>query len=144
MMLTTRDALKQTRLFSDDVRYVMVKLPAAAIVAAAGVLAEVACPFSAVIVDKDEVTLIVPDEAVEEFGKRLVGAEVSETGYRLITFDLVLPPDLVGFMAAVSAACARAGVSIVPLGAYSRDHVLVSEAQFGDALDALKTLIEQA
>ncbi len=145
MTLSTRDALKQTALITDDERYVLVKLPAAAITLGAGVLAEVGSPFSAIIVDKDEVTLIVPDEAVEEFEKRLKGvAEVSASGYRLITFDIVLPPDLVGFMAAISAACARAGVSIIPLGAFSRDHILVGEAQFDLAMDALKTLIEQA
>lgn len=145
MTLSTRDALKQTVLVTDDQRYVMVKLPAPAITLGAGVVAEVGSPFSAMIVDKDEVTLIVPDEAVEEFERRLKGvAVVSAAGYRLITFDIVLPPDLVGFMAAVSAACARAGVSIIPLGAYSRDHILVGEAQFDTAIDALKTLIEQA
>ncbi|MCU0475378.1 MAG: ACT domain-containing protein [Anaerolineae bacterium] len=144
MTLTTREALQQTRLFSDGERYVMVKLPAAAITMAAGVLAEVGSPFSTLIVDKDEVTLIVPDEAVEEFGKRMLGAEVSESGYRLITFDVVLPPTLIGFMAAISAACARAGVSIIPLGAFSRDHILVREDQFEAAMGALKTLIEQA
>lgn len=144
MTLSTRDALKKTQLVSDDGRYLLVKLPAAAIMAAAGVLAEVGSPFSALIVDKDEVTLVIPDEAVEEFEKRLMGAEVSPAGYRLITFDVVLPPDLVGFMAAISAACARAGVSIVPLGAFSRDHILVAETQFDAAIDALKTLIEQA
>lgn len=144
MTLTTREALQQTRLFSDGERYVMVKLPAAAITLAAGVLAEVGSPFSTLIVDKDEVTLIVPDEAVEEFGKRMLGAEVSEAGYRLITFDVVLPPMLVGFMAAISAACARAGVSIIPLGAFSRDHILVREDQFEGAMSALQTLIEQA
>jgi hypothetical protein len=145
MSLSTRDALKQIVLVTDDQRYVMVKLPAPAITLGAGVVAEVGSAFSAIIVDKDEVTLIVPDEAIEEFEKRLKGvAEVSDSGYRLITFDIILPPDLVGFMAAVSTACARAEVSIIPLGAYSRDHILVNETQFDTAMDALKTLIEQA
>lgn len=145
MTLSTRDALQQTKLVTDDQRYVLVKLPAAAITLGAGIIAEVGSPFSAMLVDKDEVTLLIPDEAVEEFERRLKGvAEVSAVGYRLITFDIVLPPDLVGFMAAISAACARAGVSIIPLGAYSRDHIFVSEAQFENAMDALKTLIEQA
>lgn len=143
-MMTTREALQQTRLISDGERYRLVRLPGNAITLAAGVLAEVGSPFTALIVDKDEVTLIIPDEAVEEFAGRLKAATIEEVAYRLITFDVVLPSDLVGFMAAISAAAARAGVSIIPLGAYSRDHILVRESQFDTAMDALQSMLRDA
>jgi hypothetical protein len=144
MILTTRDALKQTRLISDDEIYRAVKLPAGAITVAAGILAEVGSPFTALIVDEQEVSLFIPDEAVEEFGGRLKAAEISQVRYRLITFDVQLPPTLVGFMAAVSTVLAREGISILPFGAYQRDHILVDEAQYDAAVAALNELIGQA
>lgn len=144
MITTTREALRQTKLATDDEIYRLVQLPMNAITLAAGILAEVGNPFTALIADKDEVTLVIPDEAVEEFADRLRGATVDAAHYRLITFDAVLPAGLVGYMAAISATVARIGVSIIPLGAFSRDHILVRETQFDVAFEALQTMLNEA
>lgn len=144
MITTTREALRQTKLSSDGELYRLVQLPSNAITLAAGVLAEVGSAFTALIVDRDEVTLILPDEAVEEFQGRLRDATIDASGYRLITFDAILPAGLVGYMAAISAAMARVGVSIIPMGAYSRDHILVREGQFEIAMTSLQTMINEA
>jgi hypothetical protein len=68
---TVEDALRAATLYSDDVTYIMVSLPAAAITAAAGVLAEISEPFAALIADKDEVTLVLTaDEAAVSEAQR--------------------------------------------------------------------------
>jgi len=133
--------LKQARLYSDDVPYLMVQFPAQAITLAAGILAEVADPFSALIVDKDEITLIIPSEVQEDFAKRLSHGKPSAE-YRLITLDIELPPTLIGFMAYVANALAAAKIPIIPLGAFSRDHLLVPAGQFEQAWQTLKELQE--
>lgn len=141
--MTSSDALtylQQATLYTDDEPYVVIRLPAKAITLAAGIVAEIGDPFCALIVDKDEVTLVLPHEAPEEFASRLRGHEAMTERYRLLTLDVVLPPDLVGFMAVVSRALADAGVTILPYAAYARDHLLVPEAQFETALMALKAL----
>ena len=112
MITTTREALRLTKLAPDTEIYRLVQLPKNAITLAAGVLAEVGSPFTALIIDKDEVTLVLPHEAIEEFSGRLRDATLDASNYRLITFDAVLPAGLVGYMAAISAAVARVGVSI--------------------------------
>lgn len=144
MITTTREALRQTKLATDGERYRLLQLPKNAITVAAGVLAEVGSPFTALIVDQEEVTLVLPEEAVEEFSGRLRGATLDASNYRVITFDAILPAGLVGYMAAISAAAARVGVSIIPLGAYSRDHIMVRESQFDTAMEALQTMINEA
>ncbi|MBK8134358.1 MAG: ACT domain-containing protein [Anaerolineae bacterium] len=144
MITTTREALRLTKLAPDTEIYRLVQLPKNAITLAAGVLAEVGSPFTALIIDKDEVTLVLPHEAIEEFSGRLRDATLDASNYRLITFDAVLPAGLVGYMAAISAAVARVGVSIIPLGAFSRDHILVRESQFDAAMDALQSMISEA
>ncbi len=126
-------------LYTDGQEYVVVHLPSAALTAAAGVLAEARAPFGAVLVDKDEVTLILEDGRWEDLKARLPGHE-STGPHRLITFDLPLDMGLIGFMAAVSRALAEAGVPILALSAYRRDHLLVPVAQFDTAWAALKAL----
>ncbi|MBN1679904.1 MAG: ACT domain-containing protein [Anaerolineae bacterium] len=129
-------AFSRAALYTDNVVYLLVHLPAPAITASAGVLAEIGTPFSALIADKDEVTLVVPKEHWDSFAHRLPEHRLGGD-YRLITFDLPLDFDLVGFMALVSTILAEAFVSILPLASFERDHILVSVAQFQAAWDAL-------
>jgi hypothetical protein len=132
---------RQAPLYTDSVDYLILRLPARAITVAAGILAELSEPFGALVVDKDEVTLVIPAEVREDFQKRLLDASYSQN-YRLITFDLVLPPDLTGFMAWVTGLLAEANIPLIPLGAYSRDHLLIPSAHFVEAW-ALLTKAQQ-
>jgi len=140
MPQTVEQVLQDTTFYTDNVDYVMCKLHPRAIVVAAGIIAEVADPFCTMIVDKDEVTLIIQAELASEFGNRLPEDAISTAHYRLITLDMELEPDLVGLMAAISRALAHADVTIMPLAAYSRDHLLVPAAQFDTAMNALNAL----
>lgn len=135
--MTTNEYFKQAKLYTDEVEYVMVSLPARAITLAAAILAEINDPFGGILVDKDEVTLIIPAETQEVFARRLKDAQVSEPK-RLITFDIELPPTLTGFMAHVAQLLAEAHIPIIPLGAYQRDHLLVPADKFQQAWQVLK------
>lgn len=139
-MATKAEILASATFYTDNEPYLVIQLPSAAITVAASIIAEISDPFCALVVDKDEVTLVVPHEALDEFAKRLRGHEVMASRYRLITIDVVLPPDLIGFMAKISAALAEVGVPIFPYAAYSRDHLLVPENQFEAAMAALQEL----
>jgi hypothetical protein len=140
MAQTFEGAFREARFFSDEELYAVIRLPARAITAAASIIAEIGEPFAALIADKDEVSLAIPRDAIEDFSARLRDYAVSETSYRLITFDVVLEPDLVGFISRVSAALAEAGISILPYAAYSRDHVLVAAQEYDRAILTLETL----
>jgi hypothetical protein len=75
---------------------------------------------------------------------RLAEADVDptevETGWTRLTFDVVLPFDLVGFLAVVATALAERDVSVFVLSAYSTDHVLVRQGDTETALEALSEL----
>ena len=62
-------------------------------------MAESGIPFCAAIADKDEMSLLLRDDVLQEFTRRLRSAEISEQVYRLITFEAPLEPALVGFIA---------------------------------------------
>lgn len=63
-----------------------------------------------------------------------------EDGWKLLSFDMVLPFDVVGFLARVASALAEAGVSIFAVSAYSTDHVLVSADDLDAAIGCLEDL----
>jgi hypothetical protein len=138
--MDVRDLIARTPLYSDGEPYLMLKLPPTAITVAAGIVAEIGDPFSALIVDKDEVSLVVPHEAVDEFASRLREHVASSVRYRLITFDIELPHDIVGYLAPIATALAAAGIPILAFAAYTRDHVLVPEGRYEDALQVIETL----
>jgi hypothetical protein len=140
MVQTVEQALQQAQLYTDETLYRIIHLPPNAITVAAGILAQVGEPFASVIVDKDEVTLIIPADAMAEFASRLRHHHISGSPYRLITFDLELEPTLTGFLAKVSAVLAEANVPIMPLAAFSRDHILVPAERFEAAWSALRKL----
>jgi hypothetical protein len=140
MTQSVEQALAAVRLYSDGQDYILVHLPSKAIMAAAGVIAQIGEPFCAMIVDKDEVSLVIPAEALDDFRERIPNYEVADAAYRLITLDIELDLGLVGFMAVVSRALAEASVPIMALAAYSRDHLLVPAAQFSVAMEALTKL----
>lgn len=139
MPQTVTDALKDAEFVVDDDTYRLLKLHPRAISAAAGVVAEISEPFCVLIVDKHEVSLVIPEEAVEDFDHRLHDHELGEQ-YKLITVDAVLEPDLIGLMAHLSTALSDANVGVFPYAAYSRDHILVPASQVERALDALNAL----
>lgn len=92
-------------------------------------------PFM-ILSDPYEVTLLL-DEV--DFGTMRHALRDAQTagGYRLVTFDVLLDLAVVGFMAELSRIFAEADISIIPMSAFSRDHVLIKQADLAKALKAL-------
>jgi len=88
----------QTKLFTDTQTYVLVHLPRMQTQSAVRMFANTLTHFGAVIQDKDEITWIVPQMLWQAYSPKLVGAIVSSS-YRLITLDVVLDLDVIGYLA---------------------------------------------
>lgn len=86
--------------------------------------------------DKWEVTLLLDETDFEAMRVGLREAK-TEKGFRLVCFDIELDFSVVGFLAFVSQKLAAAGISIVALSAFSRDHLLVKQEDLGKALKVL-------
>ena len=89
----------------------------------------------ATVDDGRERTHVVTEERLDD-----IEPERCEPGWALLTFDVDLPFDLVGFLAVVASALAERDVSVFVLSAYSTDHVLVREGDLDEALAALSEL----
>lgn len=86
--------------------------------------------------DKFEVTLLL-DET--DFGtiRHAVREAKIQGNFRLLTFNIEMDFNVVGFTAEVSRILAEAEISIVALSAFSRDHLLIKQADLGKALKIL-------
>ena len=87
------------------------------------------------IVDKQETTVII-DETLYDKDNVI---EI-EKGWKLLTFDMVLPFELVGFMAAVAKVLADVKISILPVSAYSTDHILIKKENLSKTKEELQKL----
>lgn len=86
--------------------------------------------------DKHEVTLLLDETDWRTMRHAARDAKV-EGGFRLITLDIELGWDVVGFLALVTAILAEANVSVGAMSAFSRDHLLIKQDDLAAALRAL-------
>ena len=86
--------------------------------------------------DPVEVTLLLEDEDWRAMRHAARDARV-EGGFRLVTLDIELAWNVVGFLARVTEILAGAGISVGALSAFSRDHLLIKQEDLGKALRVL-------
>lgn len=92
--------------------------------------------------DKWEVTLVLDSVDFETIKHAIRDAKI-ERNFRLLSFDVELPFDVVGFMAHIAGIFADAGISILPYSSFSRDHVLLSQDDLATALKALRGHVDE-
>lgn len=86
--------------------------------------------------DEKEVTLLLEETDWRTMRHAVRDARV-EGGFRLVTLDIQLEWNVVGYLARVTEILARAGVSVGALTAFSRDHLLIKQDDLPLALRAL-------
>ncbi|HVF50641.1 MAG TPA: ACT domain-containing protein [Pyrinomonadaceae bacterium] len=86
--------------------------------------------------DGREVTLLLEEEDWRTMRHVVREARV-ESGFRLVTLDIELDWNVVGYLARVTSILAAAGVSVGALSAFTRDHLLIKQEDLGTALRVL-------
>ena len=86
--------------------------------------------------DSFEVTLLLEEDDWRAMRHVARDARV-EAGFRLVTLDVELPWNVVGFLARVTEILAAAGIAVGALSAFSRDHLLIKQDDLGRALRVL-------
>ncbi len=141
-MQTPRALWANTRLHVWREATVLVSLPLEALADAARLVASVRGSFAALIVERDEVSMTLPEAA---WTASLLRARASrESGpLRAISLDLDLELSVVGYLAPAATRLAEAGVSIVPQCGFLKDHLLVQAQDLDTALRTLEGWIEE-
>lgn len=94
-------------------------------------------------VEPEVVTLLLDERDWRQLSPAFPRARV-ERPYRAISFEVDFPPDFVGFLALVSGALASAGVPILAVCGFTRDHVIVREADLERAEACVAELVGRA
>ncbi len=86
----------------------------------------------AMISDRQELTVVIDEN-------KIVSDAVIELsrGWKLLTFDVVLPLEMVGFWTMVSTILSQGGVSLFAISSFSKDHVLVKQRELDSAVRLL-------
>ena len=91
--------------------------------------------FVAVFHDKEEITVISEKRHLND--NWVIEAE---QGWRMLSFRVTLPFELVGFLAVVAQVLADAQISIFALSAYSTDNLLIKNSDLTKAIHCLESL----
>ncbi len=86
--------------------------------------------------DSFEVTLLLEEDDWRAMRHAARDARV-EAGFRLVTLDVVLPWNVVGFLTHVTEILAVEDIAVGALSAFSRDHLLIKQDDLGRALRVL-------
>lgn len=92
--------------------------------------------------DKFEITMMLDSVDYQTCRHAVRDAKI-EGNWRLLTFDLVMDFNVIGFLAEVSRILADANVSIMALSAFSRDHILIKQNDLAKALIVLGQYVEE-
>ena len=92
--------------------------------------------FSARIDDPLETTFVLRSRLADT----LPAADTRQDRLRVILLVAPLPPELTGFASTISGALAERGVPIVLVGTASRDHLIVPDSAWPEALAVLRGL----
>jgi len=84
--------------------------------------------------EAEGLTLVAPREQAEAAG--LAGSFPS----RMITLTVQSALEAVGFLAAITARLAEAGIAVNPVSAFHHDHLFVPEARADDAMEILRRM----
>lgn len=87
----------------------------------------------------DEITLVLTEALWQNMCSRFPRASV-ESGFRLLTLDVVLPWNVVGYLAGVTKVLAAAGISVGVISSYASDHLLLRQNALTAALRELQAL----
>jgi hypothetical protein len=84
--------------------------------------------------ESEGMTLIVPQDQATAAGLPATFPS------RMITLQIASSLDAIGFLAAIAAELAKAGIAVNPVSAFHHDHLFVPEARADDAMAILQAM----
>jgi hypothetical protein len=139
MQAAVRTLWAKTRIRVWPGDYLLVSLPPAALAAAATLMAKAAGPFTAMVVEKEEVSLTLRRDAWLAASEKIDVLAVAGP-YRVVTLDLVIDLNVSGYLLPAAERLAQAGIAIVAQCAYRKDHLLIRSEDAQSAVSILTQL----
>lgn len=132
------ELLRETKVAVDSATYVLLSLTSEEwqlLLSDPDLSPRMTAPFM-IFYDGREFTLLLDEDDFSKAREAIPEAK-AESGFRMLTFDIDLDMGIVGYLALAANILADAEVPVVPLGAFSRDHLLIKQDDLATALKAL-------
>lgn len=132
------ELLRETKVAVDSATYVLLSLTSEEwqlLLSDPDLSPRMTAPFM-IFYDGREFTLLLDEDDFSKARGAIPEAK-AESGFRMLTFDIDLDMGIVGYLALAANILADAEVPVVPLGAFSRDHLLIKQDDLATALKAL-------
>ena len=142
MNATIRSLWARTRILLWPESYILVSLPHESLIDVLSVVSSAAGYFSAVVVERDEVSLTVEDELWKSRAGTILHHE-TDGPYRAITLQLNVDLGVSGYLSPAAERLADAGISIVPQCAFLKDHVLIRATDADRAVEIMENLARE-
>ncbi len=92
--------------------------------------------------DGREVTLLLGEDDWQRLRHLIRDARI-ERGFRLVTLDIELPWNVVGYLARVTEILAASEIPVGALSSFSRAHLLIKQDDLGRALRVLSEHVKE-
>lgn len=92
--------------------------------------------------DGREVTLLLEEDDWQRI-RHIVRDAKMERAFRLVTLDIELPWNVIGYLARVTEILAAAGIPVGAVSSFSRDHLLIKQDDLGKALRVLSEHVKE-
>jgi hypothetical protein len=122
--------------------YMLVSLPHESLIEALSMVSSSAGYFSAIVVEKDEVSLTVKEE-LWKARAAIVPHHSADGPFKAITLQVNVDLGVSGYFAPAADRLADAGISMVPQCAYLKDHVLIRAADADRAVKIMENLARE-
>lgn len=140
MKTEVKNLWRQTKLRLWPERYWLISVAPEQLTLAAQTLRQVTSSFAALVLERDEVSLTLPEEAWQKCSAQFVNAKVAGP-YCALTFDLNIELSVSGYLLPAAERLAEAGISIVPQCAFLKDHLLLQEEDTVRAMAIMQQMI---
>ena len=122
--------------------FLIIKLPLKETVVIKDKMKLIGSSFFSLAIDKDEITLVIPDVEWNKISDSFLELKVERT-YKVISLELKLEWTVVGYVSYIARVLAEVGIPIGVVSCYSKDYLLIKKHDIFMAIQLLTNFFKE-
>jgi len=122
--------------------YLIIKLPLKETVVVEDKIKMIRDSFFSLIINKEEITLIVPDNEWKKISDSFLELKIERT-YKIISLDLPLQWTITGYLSFIVRLLSEVGISVGTISCYSKNYLLIKKHDIFMAIQILTNFFSE-
>jgi len=122
--------------------YLIIKLPLKETVVIEDKIKLIRDVFFSLIINKEEITLIIPDNEWKKISDSFLELKIERT-YKIISLDLPLQWTVTGYMSYIVRLLSEVGISVGTISCYSKNYLLIKKHDIFMAIQILTNFFSE-